>query len=76
MVTTFAERGDLVETIEHIDGSGDQEWKQLTSSRQVVVSGLYIAHIEVLEDQYADDNPNQLVLKKGDSVIKKFVIIR
>ena len=65
----------MVNTLEHIDGSGDQEWKQLTSSRQVVVSGLYIAHIEVMEDQY-DDETNQLVLKKGDSIIKKFVIIR
>jgi hypothetical protein len=74
-IKIFTERGDLVNTIDHIDGSGDQEWKQLTSSRQVVVSGLYIAHIEVIEDQY-DDETNQLVLKKGDSIIKKFVIIR
>ncbi|MFH1319266.1 MAG: fibronectin, partial [Bacteroidota bacterium] len=73
-IKIFTERGDLVNTIEHFDGSGDEEWKQLTSSRQVVVSGLYIAHIEVLEDQY-DDN-GVLVLKKGDSIIKKFVIIR
>jgi len=72
-IKIFTERGDLIKTIEHTDGSGDQEWKQLTSSRQVVVSGLYIAHIEVLEDQYDED---KLVLKKGDSVIKKFIIIR
>jgi len=74
-IKIFTERGDLVNTLEHIDGSGDEEWKQLTSSRQVVVSGLYIAHIEVLEDQY-DDGTGQLVLKKGDSIIKKFIIIR
>lgn len=74
-IKIFTERGDLVETLEHIDGSGDQEWKQLTRYRQVVVSGLYIAHIEVLEDQY-DDETNQLVLKKGESIIKKFIIIR
>ena len=74
-IKIFTERGDLVNTLEHIDGSGDQEWRQLTSARQKVVSGLYIAHIEVMEDQY-DDDTNQLVLKKGDSIIKKFVIIR
>ncbi len=74
-IKIFTERGDLVNTLEHLDGSGDQEWKQLTMHRQVVVSGLYIAHIEVMEDQY-DDETNQLVLKKGDSIIKKFVIIR
>jgi hypothetical protein len=73
-IKIFTERGDLVNTLIHTDGSGDHEWKQLTSSRQVVVSGLYIAHIEVLEDQY--DDTNQLVLKKGDSIVKKFVIIR
>jgi len=75
-IKIFTERGDLVETIDHTDGSGDQEWRQLSSYGQVVVSGLYIAHIEVLADQYDDDDPTRLVLKKGDSVIKKFVIIR
>ena len=54
--------GELVETIEHTDGSGDEYWDQTTSSRQVVASGLYIAHIT--------DNAS------GDTAERKFVIIR
>ncbi|RPH93922.1 MAG: hypothetical protein EHM72_15970, partial [Calditrichaeota bacterium] len=43
-IRIYTERGDLVETLYHNDGSGDELWHSLTSSRQVVVSGLYIAH--------------------------------
>ena len=51
-----------IETIEHSDGSGDEYWDQTTSSRQVVASGLYIAHIT--------DNDS------GETAERKFVIIR
>ena len=44
------------------DGSGDEYWDQTTSSRQVVASGLYIAHIT--------DNDS------GETAERKFVIIR
>lgn len=74
-ISIYTERGDKVETIIHDDGSGDEEWKSLTSSRQVVVSGLYIAYIEVTEDAY-DSDTGELLFKKGDSKYVKFVIIR
>ncbi len=60
-IKIFTERGDLIKTIEHNDGSGDEAWNSLTSSRQVVVSGLYIAHVET---------------PKGESTIRKFMVIR
>ena len=67
-IKIYTERGDLIQTIEHTDGSGDEAWTSITSSRQVVVSGLYIAYFEVTEDAGA--------FKKGDNIIKKFIIIR
>ncbi|TFH01810.1 MAG: T9SS type A sorting domain-containing protein [Calditrichales bacterium] len=60
-IRIFTERGDLIKTIEHNDGSGDQAWSSITESRQVVVSGVYIAHIQK-ED--------------GAAITKKFIIIR
>ena len=60
-IKIFTERGDLVNTIEHTDASGDEAWNCNTSYRQVVVSGLYIAHFET---------------PSGESAIRKFVIIR
>jgi hypothetical protein len=60
-IKIFSERGDLIETIEHTDGSGDHEWKSLTSSSQIVVSGVYIAYIETPD---------------GRSAYQKFIVIR
>jgi len=74
-IKIFTERGDLIYTIEHNDGSGDAEWNSVTSSRQVVVSGVYIAYFEVTEDYY-DSQTGELLFKKGDNAIRKFVIIR
>ena len=74
-IKIFTERGDLVETLEHTDGSGDEPWNSITSSRQVVVSGLYIAHIEVTED-YPDPITGEILYRKGESTIKKFSIVR
>lgn len=73
-IRIFTESGELIETIDHRNYSGDELWHSLTSSRQVIVSGLYIVHIEVTED-YKDSNGN-LIFKKGDSIIKKFIVIR
>ena len=44
-----------------IDGSGDELWNSITSSRQVIVSGIYIAVFET---------PN------GESAIRKFIVVR
>ena len=74
-IKIFTETGQLVETIEHTNGSGDELWHSLTSSRQLVVSGLYLAHFEVTQDAY-DDATGKLLFKQGESVIKKFIVIR
>ena len=61
-ISIYTQLGELVATIEHTDGSGDEFWDHTTTSRQVVASGIYIALIK--------DNDT------GDSIIQKFVIIR
>jgi hypothetical protein len=60
-VKVYTERGDLIWEKYHDDGSGDELWDSMTSSRQVVVSGIYILYVETPD---------------GDSVIRKFVVIR
>jgi hypothetical protein len=74
-IRIFTERGDLVNTIEHTDASGDEAWNLITSSRQTVVSGVYIAHIEVTQDA-TDPESGAQVFKKGDNHIVKFAIVR
>ncbi|MCB9248632.1 MAG: hypothetical protein H6613_08830 [Ignavibacteriales bacterium] len=69
----------MIKTIEHTNGSGDELWRSLTSSGQIVVSGLYIAHFEVTADIYEDkngDGTDELLFKKGETSIEKFIIIR
>ncbi len=61
IIRIFTERGDLIKTLYHNDGTGDEAWNSVTSRRQVVVSGIYIAHIETPD---------------GQSIFKKFIIIR
>lgn len=73
-IRIFTERGDLIYTIDH-EGSGDARWDLITSSRQIVVSGVYIAHFEVPED-INDINTGELLIPKGESTYRKFVIIR
>lgn len=74
-IKIFSERGDLIETIKHDDGSGDEAWNSVSSSRQVIVSGLYIAHIEVTED-IMDEETGELLFNKGESAVRKFIIVR
>jgi hypothetical protein len=61
-IKIFTETGELVYTIEHTNGSGDEYWKGVNYSNQVVVSGIYIAVIK--------DNVT------GEKGIVKFVVIR
>jgi len=61
-IRIYTEMGELVNTIEHTDGSGDAYWNSNTSSGQVVVSGIYIVVI--------DNNAT------GQRVIKKLSVIR
>ena len=74
-IKIFTERGDLIETIEHTDGSGDEAWNSITSSRQVVVSGVYIAYFEVTQD-ILDQETGMLLYRQGEHAIRKFVIAR
>jgi len=74
-IKILTERGDLIKSIRHIDGSGDELWDCITSSRQIVVSGLYIVYFEVTED-YKDEDTGEIIFKKGDSTYRKFIIIR
>ncbi len=61
-IRIFTEIGELIYTINHTDGSGDAYWDSVTSSQQLVVSGVYIAVI--------DNNAT------GERKIIKFVVIR
>ncbi len=74
-IRIFTERGDLIHVIYHENGSGDESWNSVTSSRQVVVSGVYIVQFEVTED-HRDPQTNQVLYKKGDTAYRKLVIIR
>ncbi len=59
-IKIFTERGDLIYEVDHL-GSGDRRWDLITSSRQIVVSGVYIATFE---------DPD------GNMTYRKFVVIR
>ncbi len=61
-IRIYTELGELINEMDHTDGSGDHYWRSVTSSRQIVVSGIYIAVI---------DN-----LTTGQRVIKKFAVVR
>ncbi|HDR04196.1 MAG TPA: fibronectin [Candidatus Marinimicrobia bacterium] len=74
-IRIYTERGDLVETLYHTDGSGDHPWNLVSSDRQIVVSGLYIAHIEVTED-ILDSSSGTMIYSKGQSTYKKLLVIR
>ena len=75
LIKIFTESGELVNTIEHTNNSGDESWNLVTSSRQVIVSGVYIAYFEVT-DNCPDPVSGALRFKKGDSTFQKFVVIR
>jgi len=59
--------GDLVKTLEHTSGSGDESWDQLSASNQRIVSGVYILHVS---------NCENLDGTKLADVYEKFVIVR
>ena len=61
-IKIYSEIGELIKTLEHTDGSGDQFWDLTTYSRQLVVSGIYLAVV-------TDD-------ETGEQVILKFIVIR
>lgn len=61
-IQIFTELGELITTIEHRNGTGDEYWNCTTDSKQIVVSGVYIA---VIKDR-----------KTGKTELEKFIIIR
>jgi hypothetical protein len=61
-IQIYTELGELIKTIEHTNGSGDEYWYSVTSSNQLIVSGIYVA---LIRDH-----------KTGEKHIAKFVIIR
>lgn len=73
-IKIYTESGELIKTINHTDGSGDAYWFATTSSNQVIVSGVYIAVIEVTQDIKGDDG--KLLFRKGEKKTLKFVVIR
>jgi hypothetical protein len=65
-ITILTESGNLVTTIEHVNGSGTEIWEArgqhlITDSDQHPASGIYIAHFETPDGEY---------------VARKFVIVR
>ena len=61
-IDIYTELGEHVRSLSHTDGSGDEFWDMTTSSRQLVVSGIYIA---VITDE-----------DSGERTVQKFIVIR
>lgn len=57
----FTERGDLIWEKDHTTTTGDEIWDSMTSSGQIITSGIYILYVETPE---------------GESLTLKFVVIR
>lgn len=74
VIKIYTERGELIDTIIHDDGTADELWDSLTSSRQVIVSGVYIAYFEVTQDLYSATG--ERLFQQGDHQIRKFFVIR
>ena len=74
-IQIYTELGELVDTIVHANGSGDDFWDHTTSSRQVVASGIYIAVITVTED-IVDPASGNTLYRAGERAFRKFAVIR
>ncbi|HEX2867403.1 MAG TPA: hypothetical protein VHO03_10195 [Ignavibacteriales bacterium] len=61
-IKIYTELGELIKSIDHTNGSGDEYWRSVTSSNQLLVSGIYIAVITNTET--------------GEKHIAKFSVIR
>lgn len=74
-IRIYTELGELINEIEHTNGTGDEYWNSVTSSNQVVVSGVYIVHITVTKEQVSATT-GAVEFTEGQKIIKKLVIIR
>ena len=73
-VKVFTERGDLIWQKYHDDGSGDELWDSLTSSGQIIVSGIYLLYVEATEDVFATQDmraSHDIVADNGDILFHK-----
>ncbi|MEZ4700893.1 MAG: hypothetical protein R2834_11225 [Rhodothermales bacterium] len=59
-IAIYTEVGELVRRIEHTDGSGNAFWDMTTSSRQAVVSGIYL--VRVVDNDTGATNVKKLVV--------------
>ena len=71
----FTERGDVIWEKDHTNGAGDELWDSMTSSRQIIVSGIYILYVEVTQD-ISDGATGKKLFSKGENVYRKFVVVR
>jgi hypothetical protein len=83
-IRIFSESLDLIREIDHVDRSGDQPWGPqadipelhlASDQEQRIVSGLYFVQFEVTED-YSDPATGDILYRKGESIVKKLVVIR
>ena len=51
-IRVYTLAGDLVKTIEHTSGDGDEDWNLLSSSGQLVASGMYFFHVSSPVGEY------------------------
>lgn len=59
-ISIFSMTGDLIETIQHTDGTDSENWNLLSRNGQAIVSGLYLFVVET----------------ENDSYVGKFVVVR
>jgi hypothetical protein len=52
-INIFSTGGDLINTLKHTDGTGEESWYLVTDNNQRPASGLYLCHIQ------NDDNPTE-----------------
>jgi hypothetical protein len=71
-IRVFTERGDFVSEI--TESEAGYAWYLTTDWQQILVSGVYIAHFEMIED--FESEKTGVRLDRGDSIVKKFIIIR
>lgn len=71
-IKVYTERGDFVAEI--TESEAGYAWYLTTDWQQILVSGVYIAHFEMVEN--FESEKTGVRLDRGDSIIKKFIIIR
>ena len=71
-IQIFTERGDYVTDVEEAEAG--YAWYLTTDWQQILVSGVYIARF-IMEEDYYDDKTG-VRFDIGDTIIKKFIIIR